>query len=341
MKKTVRLMDVAKLAGVGVGTASRVINNHPSVRDDKRQRVLDAIQKLDYQCNEIARSLKANRTKTVGVLIPDIANEFYADVVRGIEDAASSQGYTYLLSSTDSNTEKELTAINIMREKQVDGIVLLSHTAAPELLHFIESNALDAVLVASTSGPASIASVNIDNRQAAYEAVCHLAQLGHTRIAMVCGPQNDQSGGVDRMKGYRQALEQHHLPFGEETLAVGVNYTVKAGYDCTCRLLSRRPRPTAIFLASDYMAIGAVRAAEEQGLRVPQQLSVLGFDNLSVAEYFTPALTTVNQPRYRMGLEAMKLLFELIRGNPSAQRKLLLPHELVVRNSTTPLSQYV
>ena len=334
MKKPVRLLDVAKRAGVGVGTASRVINNHPSVKEDKRRRVLEAIAEMDYQLNDIARSLKANRTKTIGVLIPDIANEFYADVVRGMEDIASQQGYSYILNSTDSDTRKELRSICIMREKQVDGIMMMSHTVAEELLESIRNNALPAVFVASSLHHPSIASVSIDNRAAAYDAVRHLLEKGHTRVAVVSGPQVDKSGGVERLRGYEDAMRERGLALTPEYVQMAGDYTYHSGYQKMRRLLALPQPPTAVFLAGDYMAIGAIKAAVQAGVSVPEELAVMGFDNLAVSEYYSPALSTVNQPRYRMGQEAIRMLLSLIHGEEPDTLNVVLPHELLPRQSS-------
>lgn len=334
MKNSVRLIDVAKRAGVSVGTASRVINHHPAVSDDKRQRVLEAIEEMGYQINDVARSLKANSTKTIGVLIPDIANEFYADVVRGMEDVARSKGYSYILSSTDSNTEKELRSMMIMRDKQVDGILMMSHTVAPSMLHYIEENHLSVVLVASGVETSAMATVSIDNRQAAYDAVSYLASLGHRRIAIISGPVSDLSGGVARLEGYRQSMRDHELTIPEAYEQVGMEYTYQTGYDKMELLLQMEELPEAVFVAGDYMAIGAMKAIRDRGLAIPEQIAVMGFDNLAVSKYCSPSLSTVNQPRYQMGQEAMHLLFRQIEGEKSEKRNIVLPHEVIMRQST-------
>lgn len=333
MHKPTRLVDVARRAGVGVGTASRVINNHPSVKEEKRKRVLDAIAELDYQINGIARSLKANSTKTIGVLIPDIANEFYADVVRGMEDVMQSRGYSYILSSTDSKTEKELRALSIMREKQVDGILMMSHTVAPEMLEFIQHNALPTVLVAS-GRHGEMPTVDIDNRKAAYDAVCCLISEGHSRIAMVSGPTSDQSGGVARQAGYLDAMREHGCPVPQDYLQIGTDYTYHTGYEKMETLLALPNAPTAVFLAGDYLAIGAIKAARSIGVNVPEQVAVMGFDNLAVSQYCVPPLSTVNQPRYEMGREAMRQLFALLSDEQLEHTAVILPHEVLLRQST-------
>lgn len=334
MKKAIRLVDVAKKAGVGVGTASRVINNHPSVADDKRQRVLAAIDELGYQCNQIARSLKSNTTKTIGVVIPDISNEYFADVVRGVQDVASQQGYTIILSNTDSNTKKEIVAINTLCEKQVDGIIMLSHTASKEMLQCIESHFLPAVLVATSLKHKSIGTVNISNKKAAYDAVCHLAKNGHKKIAMVSGPLFDKEGGLKRQQGYLAALKDFGIKAPKDYLLFGKDYSYKSGYCCMQSLLKAKVLPTAVFFASDYMAIGAIKAAAEKNIGIPKDISVIGFDNLAVCAYYSPSLSTVNQPRYDMGSQSMQLLYSIIKGSPPQQIHLVLPHKVLARQST-------
>lgn len=345
-EKAVRLLDVAHRAGVGVGTASRVLNHKPGVSEEKRQRVLRAIEEMGYRRNAIARSLKVNRTKTLGVIIPDIANEFYCEIVRGAEDAARSQHYNIILCSTDSDPRREISTITMLAEKQVDGLIMLSYECRPETQEALKRAGLPTALISTLCTDDAFITINISNFKAAYEAVEHLVSLGHRSIAMLTGPASDIDGGENRLMGYRSALADHGLqPGTPDALVVQSNaYTYEAGYACTQKLLARQQVFTAVFAASDHMAVGCVKALWDSGLRVPEDISVIGFDNLSITEYSTPPITTVNQPRYEMGRLAAQKICAMLAGQPMQQPHVILQHSIVCRSSTAApglLERYV
>ena len=345
-EKAVRLLDVARHAGVGVGTASRVLNHEPGVSEEKRQRVLRAIEELGYRRNAIARSLKVNRTKTLGV-IPDIANEFYCEIVRGAEDAARSEHYTIILCSTDSRPAQELSTITMLTEKQVDGVIMLSYDCCPQTLDALKRSGLPTALISTLCTDDAFITINISNFDAAYQAVEHLIGLGHRSIAMLAGPPSDIDGGENRLLGYRAALAAHGLHGLDpaETLVVPSSaYTYEAGYACTRKLLATQRVFTAVFAATDHMAVGCVKALWDNGLRVPEDISVIGFDNLSITGYSTPPITTVNQPRYEMGRLAAQKICQVLAGQDVEQRHITLRHNIVYRASTAApgrLKQYV
>ena len=346
-EKAVRLLDVARHAGVGVGTASRVLNHEPGVSEEKRQRVLRAIEELGYRRNAIARSLKVNRTKTLGVVIPDIANEFYCEIVRAAEDAARSEHYTIILCSTDSRPAQELSTITMLTEKQVDGVIMLSYDCCPQTLDALKRSGLPTALISTLCTDDAFITINISNFDAAYQAVEHLIGLGHRSIAMLAGPPSDIDGGENRLLGYRAALAAHGLHGLDpaETLVVPSSaYTYEAGYACTRKLLATQRVFTAVFAATDHMAVGCVKALWDNGLRVPEDISVIGFDNLSITGYSTPPITTVNQPRYEMGRLAAQKICQVLAGQDVEQRHITLRHNIVYRASTAApgrLKQYV
>lgn len=211
--------------------------------------------------------------------------------------------------------------------------MMMSHTVAPEMMAFIHHNALPTVLVASGSH-GEIPTVDIDNRKAAYDAVSCLIREGHRRIAMVSGPVSDLSGGLARQTGYWDAMREHGCPVPKDYVQIGCDYTYHTGYEKMEKLLALSNAPTAVFLAGDYLAIGAIKAARSLGVSVPGQLAVMGFDNLAVSQYCAPPLSTVNQPRYEMGREAMRLLFARLLDEPMEQTAVILPHEVFLRQST-------
>lgn len=333
-EKTVRLLDVAHHAGVGVGTASRVLNNEPGVGEDKRRRVLAAIEEMGYRRNAIARSLKVNRTKTLGVIIPDVANEFYSEIVRGAEDAARSQKYNILLCSTDGNAEKERYTVTMLSEKQVDGIIMLSYGLSPDTLENLKKADIPVALISTLTEEKDFITINISNRRAAQQAVEFLIGQGHRSVAMLAGPQGDKDGGENRLKGYCDALKKHGLAYDAALTERSGAYTYEEGYRCTQRILASQKPFTAVFAASDHMAIGCIKALWDNGLRVPQDISVVGFDNLSITAYSTPPVTTVNQPRYEMGRFAAQKLCQVLAGESVEERHMLLEHSIIRREST-------
>jgi LacI family transcriptional regulator len=332
MKKSISLKDVAKLAGVGLGTASRVLNNHPSVTEETRKVVQEAMKELSYQPNAIARSLKMNSTMTVGILIPDISSAFFPEIVRGIEDIANQCQYNIILSNTDLDFDKEKDALNMFHEKKVDGVLFISNTVSSSAMEKFKEMNIPVVLVATRDKEGVLPSVTIDNEKAAYEAVDYLCRLGHKKIAMIAGLFDDPNAGIPRLQGYIRALSENGLRFDKDLIQQG-DYGYKSGYDSIRELLDKNIVPTAVFAASDLMAIGASRAMLERGLRIPEDISIIGFDGVEAAEFFYPAITTMSQPRYEMGAEGMRLLTKLMNKEEIEEKNVLLEFELIERES--------
>jgi LacI family transcriptional regulator len=332
MKKSISLKDVAKLAGVGLGTASRVLNNHPSVTEETRKVVQEAMKELSYQPNAIARSLKMNSTMTVGILIPDISSAFFPEIVRGIEDIANQCQYNIILSNTDLDFDKEKDALNMFHEKKVDGVLFISNTVSSPTMEKFKEMSIPVVLVATRDKEGVLPSVTIDNEKAAYEAVDYLCRLGHKKIAMIAGLFDDPNAGIPRLQGYIRALSENGLRFDKDLIQQG-DYGYKSGYDSIRELLDKNIVPTAVFAASDLMAIGASRAMLERGLRIPGDISIIGFDGVEAAEFFYPAITTMSQPRYEMGAEGMRLLTKLMNKEEIEEKNVLLEFELIERES--------
>ncbi len=330
------IADVARHAGVSTATVSRVINSQSVVAPATRERVQAAVRELGYQPNALAASLVRRRSHTLGVVLPDISNPFFPEVVRGLEDAAHASGYNVILCNSDLDTAKEIEYFEVLRQKRVDGLIYHSGTITADHLDAFRRLKLPVVLAATHDPRGELPCVLVDNRQAAAEAMEHLIGLGHGRIAVVTG--SDPVSGESRLQGYRDALTRHGLTL-DDGLALQAQWTADEAYQVTRELLKRRPLPTAIAAASDLMALGVMGALRDGGIRVPEDVSVIGFDNIRLAGTIRPALTSMSQPMYDIGKEAALLLIRcLAEEEPDSfrGRRLVLPHRLVVRESTAP-----
>ncbi|ADL50158.1 LacI family DNA-binding transcriptional regulator [Clostridium cellulovorans] len=329
MAKAPSLKDVAKLAGVGLGTASRVLNNSGPVTDEKRQAVFEAMEKLNYKPNAIARSLKSKKTKTIGVMIPDISNPFYPEVIRGIEDVANKYSYSIFLLNTDRSREKEQKCLSVLQEKMVDGAILMSFSVPEEIKNHI--NNIPIVLISSIPKNTEFVTVRIDNEEAAYEAVNHLCKFGHKDIVMISGPLSDENAAIPRVQGYMRAMLDNGIKFSSENIVDG-DFSSEWGYIAMKKILEREKIPTAVFTHSDNLAIGAIKAIMEKGLRIPEDISIVGFDGIASSEYIYPGITTIKQPRYEMGAMGMETLVKLING-VETKKLIKMDVQLVERNS--------
>lgn len=330
------LEGIAKMAGVSRSTVSRVINDQPSVRDEVREQVWRLIRETGYQPHAAARSLATRRTGIVGVIIPESVTKLFTDpffglLLYGITEACNAHHTHLMLSLFNGPSEPDEMYRRIIGSGHVDGVIVASahmdDPLFPKLLH-------DGVsfVMAGRHPDERVNYVDVDNVGGARMAVEHLIRLGHTRIATISGPLS-MAHGEDRLVGYRQALEAHDLPV-DEKLIVGGDYTEPSGSVGVQRLLPASP--TAIFAASDMLAIGALKALREAGLRVPDDVALVGFDDLRIATAVEPALTTVRQPIERLGTMAVDLLLDLMANPPNARspaQRIILPTQLVVRAS--------
>jgi len=331
MKPTIR--DVAKMANVSISTVSRVMNAPETVVESKRIRVLEAIEKLQYQPNSFARGLIYKKSNTLGVMIPDIENPYYAGVLRGMQDAAVKLGYSLMIFNTDRNTERTITYIENLYEKQVDGIIFASDILHPEYYDIIQHYRLPLVLVSTNSLEYNVPSVNIDNEKAAYDAVKYLIELGHRKIGMISFPYHDSISGEPRYNGYVKALTDYGL---KECAAhvTYANHRFEEAYEATAQLFSKSPDLTAVFTASDEFAMGAISYLSDHHILVPEQVSVIGFDDIRMAHMYVPKLTTIAQPVYEIGQRAVTKIYELISTGGVQQLNERLPHQLIIRQST-------
>lgn len=320
---------MARLARVSTATVSRVLNGG-QVRPQTQQHVLDAIRKLSYEPNVLARNLRQGETKIIVVLLPDITNPFFSGILKGMEDVAQERGYNVLVCNTDNRLERELTYIRLLHQRRADGAIFLS--ARVDSKHIVQlSEQVPVVLACEYMEGLDIPQVSIDNVTSAMQATGHLAGLGHTRIAFVNGPL-----GIvlcrDRLKGYRLALQQARLPFDPELVAEG-GFTVESGRAPAKRLLTLPDRPTAVFCANDEMAVGVMQVVRELGLRIPEDVAVVGFDDIALAALVETPLTTIRQPMYQIGAQAMQMLLTLLAGELLPERQVVLADQLVIRKS--------
>jgi len=329
------LRDVAAAARVHPATASRALNPETRllVSEDTARRVTAAAARLGYRPNPVARSLRTRRSHTVGVLIPDLNNPLFPPIVRGLEDKLAAAGYVALIGNTDADASRERLIFEQMRARHVDGFVLATVTLHDRLLAEAAAADVPVVLMNRLSQDYSFPSVSVDNEQGARMAVTHLARLGHTRIAHIAGPQ-EASTGVNRLRGFRDGMAAHQLEVSEDLIVYASRYSVEEGSRCCRDLLARHGGFTAVAAANDMLAIGCYAALDEAALQCPDDISVIGFNDMPFIDRLRPPLTTVRFPHYQLGTEAAQLLLERIGERESPVKIMYLAPELVVRGST-------
>jgi LacI family transcriptional regulator len=328
--RTIR--DVARLAGVHPSTVSRALHRADvPVSAQTRQRILAAVERLEYRPSVLARGLRLRRTRTLGMLVPDITNPFFPPIIRGAEEAARERGYELVLCNTDDAPQREVASLRVLRQRQADGLLLATSRMADATVAALRRERFPFVLVNRGSRVPADPSVEVDNERAAALVVDHLVALGHRRIAHIAGPLVTTTG-AERAAGYREALHAHGIPASPTLLAEGAAYSQDAGIVAAEQLL--RSRPTAIFAANDLLVLGALRAARSVGLRVPRDLSLVGVNDIPLVELIDPPITTVRVPQREMGARAARMLIALLENEPVAQRHVLLDPVLVVRGST-------
>ncbi|NRD76143.1 catabolite control protein A [Bacillus sp. BRMEA1] len=316
-----------------MATVSRVVNGNPNVKPVTRKKVLEVIERLGYRPNAVARGLASKKTTTVGVIIPDISNIFFAELARGIEDIATMYKYNIILSNSDQNKEKELHLLNTMLGKQVDGIVFMSGHVTPEHVEEFEKSPVPIVLAGSIEEAEKIPSVNIDYEQATYDSVTEFIQRGHKHIALIIGPLYEPDISSKKLAGYKRALADANIPVNEELIVEG-DYTYDSGLEAFDKILEASVKPTAIFVGADEAALGVVHGAEDKGYKIPEDFEVITSDNTRLSLMVRPQLTTVIQPLYDIGAVAMRLLTKLMNKEKVSDHIVVLPHRIEHRNST-------
>lgn len=338
------ILDLARRAKVSPTTVSRVLNNssHP-VSDAARLRVLQAAEELNYRPNALARAMITRRTHIVGVIVGDSSDPYFSTIVRGIETEARAHGYLVIICNTDRDPLVEQNYLRLLHDYQVDGVIFAGgsrHDCNGLSAVLDEMRADDVALVALNPHTVVTAHVRVDNEAAAREMTEHLLALGHRRIALIGGPE-DITTTADRLEGYRQALADARVPFDPDLVWPGA-FTFESGVGAARRYLAATPpvRPTALFAANDQTAIGAIAVLREAGIRIPEDVSVAGFDDILQARYVVPSLTTIEVPMHALGEEGIRHLLAQLAGK-EVPPLVCLPHRLVVRDSTGPASSQI
>ena len=331
------IIDIAREAGVSKSTVSRVLNGQNGVSEQARYQVLQAARRLGYTPNGLARGLSGRHTAMVGFVLSDISNPFFPELARGIEDVAREMGYTVLFANTDGRPDREHEAVRLLVERRVDGIVFASVTRETDCLRWLREVGIPFALAGRSTDDPDVDSVVVDNVAGGRMATEHLLGLGHSRVAFIGGPRN-VSASVERFEGYRQAFRARNLEV-DPRLVRWADFRQSGGYVAALELLQGTGEPpTALFAANDQMAIGALDAALELGLEVPDQLALVGFDDIPVAGLRALQLTTVAQPKYEIGSLAMRMVAGRIeerrrRLAGGGARRVVLAPSLVVRRT--------
>lgn len=328
------IFDVAKRAGVSYGTVSRVINNNPHVKPETRERICLAMQELGFVVNKQARGLAGGRTHMIGVLVPDLGTGYMGEIIRGIDTELSLSSLDLVLYTTHRAANKEANYIANLVKGAVDGLLLVLPRSPSDYIGTLTAHNVPFVLIDHQGTGQSCPAVGATNWQGAYNATEYLINLGHQRIGFITGWM-DLGCSVDRLEGYRAALHSHHLPECPELIYEGT-FVQPDGYAGASAFLKLPHPPTAIFASNDVMAFGVMDAVRNCGLRVPDDVSVLGFDDIVQASLTHPALTTVNQPLEKMGRVATLMLLDLLKDPDKKPKRIELPTELVRRESCQP-----
>lgn len=325
------MKDVAEMAGVSTATVSRALMNPEKVSAPTRQKVEQAVLAVGYSPHALSRNIKRNESRTILVIVPDICDPFFSEVIRGVEETAAQRGYLVLIGDCAHQNQQEKTFVNLIITKQIDGMLLLGSNLPFDASKEEQRNLPPMVMANEFAPELELPTVHIDNLTAAFDAVHYLQQLGHKRIACIAGPEKMPLSHY-RLQGYVQALRRTGIPI-ENNYIIRGNFTFEAGAEALTTLMALSHPPSAIFCHSDIMALGALSRAKKMGMRVPDDVSIVGFDDIQLAQYCDPPLTTVAQPRYQIGKEAMLLLLEQLQGQPIQSFSRLLDSELIIRNS--------
>ncbi len=330
------IREVAQRAGVSYATVSHVINNTRFVSDETRARVQQAMSELNYRPNAIARSLRNGRTNSIGMILPDSSNPYFAEIGRAIEDEAFNHGYSIILCNMELDPDKENFYVDVLIKKQVDGIIFVATGDQLPLLDILRSYHIPVVMIDRDLPEVEVDTIITDNPLGGYLATRHLLELGHRRIACITGPSSNITPSAGRITGYRRALEEAGISYEDKIVRLG-DFHPRSGMEITDQFLREPNPPTAIFACNDLMALGAIRAARKAGLQVPDELSIVGFDNIDLANYTNPPLTTISQEQSHLGVWATQTLVRRITGAHLPYLKETLPTRLIERESTAPV----
>ncbi|MCC3358488.1 LacI family DNA-binding transcriptional regulator [Bacillus sp. REN16] len=322
------IKDVAKLAGVAISTASYALNGSSKVSKDTIKKVVEAAKQLNYQKNGIASDLKRTKTNTIALILSDLSGPYYSDLIRGVQEVTMANGYDLIACSSIGGTQS--TAAKFLKEKRVDGAIILAHNISNEVILESAREGFPIVVLDRDITSEYVYHVAVDNEQGGFIATEYLIKNGHKDIAYISGPYKSHDNEM-RFKGFKRALEQHDIPFYSKWKISG-DFTREGGYRATKLLIAQQKLPQAIFFANDEMALGGVQALEEKKIDIPNDISIIGFDDIQLAEYISPPLTTIRQPKYEAGALAVHLIFQLL-SMEKIDEYYKLTTELIERNS--------
>ncbi|MBU8568551.1 LacI family transcriptional regulator [Virgibacillus pantothenticus] len=334
---SVTIYDVAKAANVSIATVSQVINNKGRISEKTKKKVHKVMEELNYQPNILASALMGKQTKTIGLLIPDLANPFFSELARSIEDSGHVFGYNIVICSTDYKVEKEVKYISLLKQKRVDGFIFASGFEKLDQVEALMNENVPVVIVARDFPMRPLNTVAIDDYMGGYQAASYLLKLGHTNMGIIA---LDVWSNRERIRGFNDALKEQNIEIRNdfEYITQGNENLIDAGKAVAHKYVTTSNPPTAIFSCNDMLAIGAIQAAKENGFHVPSDLSIVGFDNTAIATIVDPPLTTISQPIEKMGKEVMDLMISIVKGERKEQLRLTLMPTLVERKSTAKLT---
>ena len=327
----VTIYDVAREANVSMATVSRVVNGNPNVKPSTRRKVLACIEELGYRPNAVARGLASKKTTTVGVIIPDISINFYAELSRGIADIATMYEYNIIVSNSDERPDREVELLIDLFGKQVDGLIFMSDALSDEVRTEMARSNVPVVLAGTLDEAGQFATVNIDFEQAAYEAVSKLIENGHNRIVLLVGPLTRDINGAKRL-GYERALKEAGIEFDEE-LIVEIDNSYDSGYESWKNIKDLSTKATGIFATNDTLAVGVLNGIRDDGLSVPNDYELICFEHSDLARIVRPQLSSVAVPLYDLGAVAMRLLTKLMNNEEVEEKKVELPYRFEDRDS--------
>jgi LacI family transcriptional regulator len=331
----ITIKDIARQAGVSVATVSYVVNKTRYVSPELTERVVGAIEKLGYSPNAVARSLRQKSTKMIGLIVPDSSNPFFAEIAKGVEDAGYERGYSVILCNSNASIERELVYLDLLRSKRVEGIIFIATTTQVEQIRPFVKAGIPVVIFYRDIPGVDFDTFRIDNFQAGYVAARHLIQLGHREIACI-RPLSAETPSGQRVEGFKRAMEEYDLAWDEALMPRG-NNRVSGGKEAAQALVNSGRSFSAIYSSNDAMAIGAMRALRDLNYQIPGDVSIVGTDDIILASYTEPPLTTVAQPKYEAGCQAVDFLIERIEGGYNqGPRNIQLEIELIERSSTIP-----
>jgi LacI family transcriptional regulator len=329
------MTDVAKAAGVSIQTISAVINGKSGISAATRERVLRVIEELDYHPNMLASSLRSQRSTTIGVLVASITNPFFPGVVRGIEDAAQRNGYSVFLCNTDDDPAKQNSYLRLLRRHRVGGLIAASGTGSVDgqrIVEYLLDHGVPVVILGNRQGHPRMVALTVDDHIGGYDATAHLLDIGHRRIGIITGPPSHREA-KERLEGYFAALRDRSIDADPDLVVPGA-FSTAGGQAGAFQLMSLVAPPTAVVAANDLAAIGAIAVAKRLGKRVPEDVAVVGYDDIEMAALYDPPITTIAQPLYEMGTTALEAVLERTRDPKLEGGVITFPSRLIVRGST-------